>query len=317
MGRLVPAALVLALALTGCGGEARTTASRQRWQPLRHATLARTEVAAARVGSSIYVIGGFRLTASGPATTAAVERYDTRRERWTRARSMPVPLNHAAATSYRGRLYVAGGYMEGGNPVATLYRYDSRPNRWTQLPSMPTARAALALGAVGGKLYAAGGAASGRALATLEVYDIAGRRWSHAPDLATAREHLAGVAADGFFYALAGRAAGQGNLAVAERFNPRAGRWERLPEMRKPRGGIAAAAIGRRVVVLGGEEAAGTIREVELFDSERRSWSRLPSMRTPRHGLGAAALGHRIYSVEGGPQPGFAFSSALEALDVP
>jgi hypothetical protein len=40
-------------------------------------------------------------------------------------------------------------------------------------------------------------------------------------------------------------------------------------------------------------------------------------MRTPRHGLGGASLGRRVYSLEGGPQPGFAFSRALEALDLP
>jgi hypothetical protein len=46
-------------------------------------------------------------------------------------------------------------------------------------------------------------------------------------------------------------------------------------------------------------------------------WHRLPGMLTPRHGLGGAALGRRVYALEGGPQPGFAFSDAIEFLDVP
>jgi hypothetical protein len=40
-------------------------------------------------------------------------------------------------------------------------------------------------------------------------------------------------------------------------------------------------------------------------------------MLTPRHGLGGATKGRRIFALEGGPQPGLAFSSAVESLDLP
>ncbi len=91
-----------------------------------------------------------------------------------------------------------------------------------------------------------------------------------------------------------------------------------LPSMRKPRGGIAAAAVDRRrIVVFGGEESAGTIREVELYDVSRRRWRALADMRTPRHGLGGVAYRGRAYALEGGPRPGLAFSNAVEALRVP
>ena len=39
-------------------------------------------------------------------------------------------------------------------------------------------------------------------------------------------------------------------------------------------------------------------------------------MRTPRHGLGGVSLGGRVYAIEGGPEPGFHFSRAIEFLDV-
>lgn len=149
----------------------------------------------------------------------------------------------------------------------------------------------------------------------MDVYDLRRNRWRRGrPFRGPARNHTTGVAAGGFFYVLAGR--DQGNYAVAERFNPRTRRWERLPDMAKPRGGIASVRVGRRVVVFGGEEAA-TIREVEIYDPRSRRWSRLPDMRTPRHGLGGAALGRRVYAIEGGPQPGFHFSNAIEFLDIP
>jgi hypothetical protein len=37
-------------------------------------------------------------------------------------------------------------------------------------------------------------------------------------------------------------------------------------------------------------------------------------MRTPRHGLAGVDYRERIFAIEGGPQPGFAFSRAVEAL---
>jgi N-acetylneuraminic acid mutarotase len=114
----------------------------------------------------------------------------------------------------------------------------------------------------------------------------------------------------------AGRAAGEGNFRVAEVYDPGDGRWHRVPAMRKPRGGIAAATVDDRIVVLGGEEGAGTIREVELYDPRRRRWIRLPDLATPRHGLGAAARGNRVYAIEGGDEPGFHFTDVIEALDV-
>ena len=129
-----------------------------------------------------------------------------------------------------------------------------------------------------------------------------------------AREHLAGAVAGGRFYALAGRAAGRGNFAVVEAFDPAAGRWRRVAPMREPRGGIAAASVRGRIVVVGGEEASGTISEVELYDPRARRWSRLADLPTPRHGLGAVARRGRVYAIEGGDSPGFAFTNTIEAL---
>ena len=290
------------------------------WTPLPPATLERTEVAAARVGASVYVAGGF---VPGGASTAAVERYDIRRRRWSRVPSMPFAVNHAVAVSHRGRLYVSGGYRSAAGlaePTGALLRYNPRTRRWRRLPPAPTPRAAHAAAVVGHRLYVAGGANDTGSLDTLEVYDFRRRRWRRGPSFpGPARNHTTGVASGGRFYVLAGRDAV--NLADAERYDPKRRRWQRLPDLRTPRGGIASARLrDGRIIVFGGEDFAGsgtsTIEEVELFDPRTRRWSRLPDMRTPRHGLGGAALGNRVFALEGGPSPGFAFSDALEFLDV-
>jgi hypothetical protein len=85
------------------------------------------------------------------------------------------------------------------------------------------------------------------------------------------------------------------------------------------RSGHGAAVAEGLLVVLGGEELDGgtTIEQVEAYDPGSDGWIALPDMVTPRHGVGAAARGARVFALEGGPQPGLAFSGALEYLDLP
>src|SRR4051812_23856458 len=117
LSRCIALALVLMTVVgLGCassGGATRSSATRagtvERWTNLKHGLVSRTEVVAARIGSFIYAVGGFD-KASGGATTAAVERYDIAADSWRRVKALPIPINHAAAVNYGGRLYVLGGY---------------------------------------------------------------------------------------------------------------------------------------------------------------------------------------------------------------
>ncbi len=294
------------------GADPKVSAAAQGWGSLAPATLRRTEVGAARIGRFIYVAGGFLPSTK---TTSAVERYDIRRDSWRRVAPMPIAVNHPAVTTHRGRLYVFGGYTDSSFAPVTgaLQRFDPRSGSWTQLANAPRPRAAAALVALSDRLYAIGGVAAGQ-LDAVEVFDPATGRWSAGPSLEVPREHIAATVAGGRIYVFGGRSP---NLATVESFRPGAAQWRREPSLRKERSGIAAVTVKGKPVVFGGEEEAGTIRPVELFDPDQRRWRSLPGMRTPRHGLGGASLGRRVYALQGGPQPGFAFSSRIEFLDVP
>jgi N-acetylneuraminic acid mutarotase len=322
--RAALAAVTLAALATGCGGNHSAPtrgAAIDRWLPLASAPLERSEVAAARIGHSIYVAGGFDQVTGG-ATSAAVERYDIRRDRWRRVRPMPMGLNHAVAVAHRGRLYVSGGYGSSNGlsePTRVLLEYDPARDRWKRLRSAPTPRAAHSAAVIGHRLYVAGGANDTGSLRSMEVFDFRTRRWRGGPSFpAPARNHLTGTASGGRFYVFGGR--DSANFTDVARYDPRRRRWARLPGLHTARGGIASARLSDgRIVVFGGEDLSpggATIAPVELFNPRTRRWRALPSMRTPRHGLGGASLGDRVYAVEGGPQPGLHFSSTLEFLDV-
>jgi N-acetylneuraminic acid mutarotase len=322
MTRRAPAALALAVvAAAGCGSGAAPHARSDRWLPLSSSTLERTEVAAARVGHYVYVVGGFEKRTG--VTTTAVERYDLRRDSWKRVRSMPIGVNHTTAVTYRGRVYVHGGYRgrrDLSSASSRFYRYDPRRDRWRRLRDSPTPRAAHAAAVIGHRLYVAGGSNVHGSLRSLEVYDFVRRHWRRGPDFkGPARNHTTGAASGRRFYVFAGRDAH--NLRAVDRYDPRRRRWSRVRSIGTARGGIASARLpDGRIVVFGGERlgpGGTTVKQVEVYSPRRNRWRRLPDMLTPRHGLGGVSSGHRVYAIEGGPQPGFHFSNAIEYLSVP
>lgn len=315
---IAAAALLFSGFLAVCSGE-QSNQSRQEWLPQPASLLKRTEVAAARVGTSIYLVGGFIEVSGSGKTTAAVERYDLGSRQWSRVRSMPVGLNHPAAVAYRGKLYVVGGYKAANglsDESNRLLRYSPEENSWQSLKSMPTTRAALAAVVIGSALYAVGGTNVGKDLATLDVYNFRTDRWHREKSMETARNHIAAAAVGRFLYVVGGRSATAANLRTVERYDSKEKKWHTVAALKKERSGIAAVAVGSKIVVFGGEESSGTIKEVEQLDSRKGRWSRLSDMRTPRHGLGGAIYDRRIYALEGGPQPGFAFSNRVEVLDI-
>jgi hypothetical protein len=315
-------ALVAAAVFAAGKVESDTPRATDSWAAAAPSPLARTEVGAARIGDRIYVVGGF---ISSGGTTGALVAYDISEDEWVRRRELPIAVNHPGVTALGGRLYLLGGDVHGGSKSARLYRYSPETNRWRRLADAPTARSALAFVGIGHKLYAAGGAsATDDTLQTLEIFDLRRRRWTRGPQMPTGRNHVGATYFKRGLVVTGGRPGPvHGGLTTVEYYQPQTRSWESWPPLGVARSGHATVAIGRaplggRVVVFGGEELDGgsTIEEVEVFSPSLGGWSRLPDMVTPRHGVGGAAKGRRVYALEGGPEPGLAFSSALEYLDL-
>lgn len=273
----------------------------------------RTEVAAAPLGPEIVVVGGF--LANG-GNSRRVDAYAPATDSWRRLPDLPVAVDHAAAASFRGRLVVVGGYGADRRPLRTAFLFDG--DRWRRLPPPPSPRAAAAAAAVKrGTIYVVGGRDGGGLAREMLVLDLGTMRWSRRPG-PVPREHLAAAALGGRVYVLGGRRAGYDtNLAIAQAYDPRTGRWQRLPPLPSPRGGTGAAGIAGRVVSIGGEERAGTIGSVYALDVRTRRWERLEDLPTPRHGLGVVAHSGRVWALAGGPKPGLTVSGSVEALALP
>src|SRR5215218_5595957 len=275
------------------------------WKTRAPLPLARSEVAAAALGTQVAVVGGFLADGSSSAT---VDLYRTKTDTWTRAPDLPAPVNHSTAAVLGGRLVVAGG------SGATRSAWVLANGRWRALPRVPAGRVAAGAAVLGGRLYVVGGVGDrGLARNALEL-DVRRRRWRLVAG-PTPREHLAVVAAQGRLYALAGRTAGiDTNLATVESWRPGERRWRREPSLPEPRGGTGAAVVGPRIISVGGEAPEGTTAAVYSLDLRTGKWLRNPDLPHPRHGLGVAAADGLLYAIGGGPQPGLTVSDANDEL---
>jgi N-acetylneuraminic acid mutarotase len=294
--RLIAGAAVLAVPAAG-------------WEARAELPEPRSEVAAAVVGTELAVAGGYL---GNGGTSARVDAYSPKRDRWRRLPDLPVAVNHATATSLEGLLYVFGGYRSDRQPVKLALVFDR--GKWRRLRDLPAVRAAAGAAAAFGKLYVVGGVGPNGLAKNAFVYDVRSRRWTTIPG-PTPREHLAVTTSGGRVYAIAGRTAGiDTNLTLNEVYDPKSRSWKRLAPVPEPRGGTGAAAIATTIVSVGGEQPGGTIGSVYAYDVLGDTWRKLPDLRTPRHGLGVVAAFGRIWTLAGGEEPGLFVSGVNESL---
>lgn len=130
---------------------------------------ARSEIAGSVLNEKIYIIGGFD---NYGHSISIVETFDPLTEEWIQSTSMPKPLDHTAAASFNGKLYVVGGgSLDRYTLSDKLYIYDLSTNNWTQGANLPTPRGASTANFINGLLYVTGGVDSENTLASTLVYN--------------------------------------------------------------------------------------------------------------------------------------------------
>jgi N-acetylneuraminic acid mutarotase len=282
--------------------------------------LADMPVALAKFG--VAEINGQLVVAGGYDTLTTVYLYDIATDQWRPGPSLPRGSDNLGVVTAGGRVYALGG--EARNAVQV---YDPTANAWSSGPAIPAIRFASAAGVIDGRIHIAGGwnynNVTTGSLATQDVFDTATQTWAAAGTAAampTARNAAGGAAIDGRFYVAGGRAPGiRSNdntpLAALEVYTPATNSWTAGPGAPTARGSVAAAALGGRLYVFGGEAgAAGVTDAVERYDVARGVWEALPPMPYRAHGQGAVAAGSAIYVMGGFTGPSDAVGTASRAL---
>jgi N-acetylneuraminic acid mutarotase len=273
----------------------------------------RTEVTAANIDESIYIIGG--MDRNGDITDE-VEMFNVTSNSWDNDVSpLPIPLHHTVASTFKDKIYVIGGYAGDWIPSNQLFIYDPKINSWTEGSPMPTARGSPNANFVNGTLYVIGGDLHDHSLVQVESYDPQTDQWtgSHAP-MPTARHHAASAVVDGNIYVMGGRITGELiNVDIIEKYDPTLDKWiTSLEPMPSKRSGVVATSLNGFIYTLGGEQIQGTFNENERYDPVNDVWTKEAPMPTARHGLGVTTYDGKIYAIGGGPTPGLTTSANNE-----
>ena len=173
------------------------------------------------------------------------------------------------------------------------------------LAEMPVPRTEVAGAALRGRIVVAGGlTADGAASNLVHVFDPGANRWEPGPSLPFGLHH-SGMAALGDRVYLAGgytNRAGQDWVAQAGVLSMAAGErvWREEPALSRPRGGLAMAAAGGRLIAVGGTDDRGTfLRRTEVLIPGQPAWTPGPDMGEARDHLAAASSDGRVYAIAG------------------
>jgi len=289
------ASVLFALTLLVPPVTARAAGTGGRWEAHAPLTLSRQEVGAARIGGTVFVVGGLR---PGFAATATVEAYDIALDTWSFAAPLPNTLHHAGVAAHGGKLYAIGGYEQGfASFQAAVWMYDPALDTWTARAPLPIATGAPWAVTLGERIFVFGGETAGGTANTTFIYDPALNVWSTGAPLPTPREHLNAAAHGGFLYVIGGRDGAASN--ANERYDPVADTWTQMAPLPTARSAAAVATFDDRIFVMGGE-IPRLFDLNEVYDPTTNTWSCQAAMPFARHGIAAVTLDDRILTPGGG-----------------
>jgi len=278
---------------------------------------ARQDAATAVLDDRIYVVGGFGPDGSSTNTTFVLEPAPgtnlspTADEApspilpagsWTLARAMPESVDHAAAASLDGYLYVAGGTIE---KLVTnkFWRYDPIDDSWAELPSLPIPRYGPTMQAFDGKLYLIGGTCvHGDDETSVEVYDPAKRSWSVLQSaLSVEREDSRTALVDGRIALVGGRDREEHDQTFCNLYDPEDGSWKPCADMHLGRSGFGLAAVGDYLMAIGGVNLLTdvTTQTTEISGPDGDGWMDGRWLPAPSQGMSVAVLGHTVWVIGG------------------
>ena len=251
-------------------------------EPVDHA-------AAAGMGGYLYVAGG-RIE---DLVTNKFWRYDPIADTWTELPSMPFPRYAPMMQAVNGKLYLFGGQSSHGNDDTSLMIFDVAKNSWrTEEHALGDERYMAGSVVLNGLIYLVGGRDRDQvSLRTCDVYDPSRDRWRSCSNMRLGRADFGLASVNNRLMAIGGENYGAssselsvttgiiGGLEYAssspdpstisfdinrtitqttEISSTDAGGWISGPWLPFPRHGLAVAALGNQIWVIGGSAYSGT-----------------------------------------------------------
>ncbi|GLY98426.1 hypothetical protein Acsp02_56800 [Actinoplanes sp. NBRC 103695] len=279
------------------------------WTAIPNVPSAIMDNTAITAGGKVYSIGGG--TESGNETKLFV--YDPAESTWTTGAALPHGRAKPSVAESNGKLFVFGGWGDGGDPVASVDVYDIAAGTWSTLDATnPKPRAAAGTAVLNDKVYLVGGCVDGSCAPSTEtvVFDLGSGTFGEG----AAYPHpvsWTGCGAVGGQVVCAGGADGSTGVFYADTQVLDGDSWTAGPNLPKNNFGAAATAAGGVLVYAGGavDNGASLTNQTLAYDPAAGEWANLPAMAAPKYRAAAACGAYRLGGSSGGftgtPDAGF------------
>ncbi|MCU1451322.1 MAG: protein kinase, partial [Acidimicrobiales bacterium] len=299
----------------------KNVAAFERFDPGAGAWVKLPDMPAARGDLGAAVVGGRLVAAGGESATGVfpnVDSYDIAKKVWSPLPPMRTPRHGIAMAAVGTSVYAFDGAVipSHGQSTAVAEVLPFTPatsasaaptsspsgaaSPWRAVHDAPTARQEVASTVADGVIWVFGGLTGKTATSKVEGYDPAIDTWKSGPDLPQPVHHPMAVNYNGGLVVMGGWLAQGDNLTAVTVKNAwvlRNGAWSELPPLNRPRAAGAAAVVGGRIVVVGGQADGHLVPETEIFDGNR--WIDAPAIPTPRDHLAATSDDHFLYAIGG------------------
>ena len=259
-------------------------------------------------GDKIFLLGG-----RGAKETSV---FDLKNKSWSVASKPPIEMHHFQTVNYNEKLYVLGamtGNYPNEQPVPNVYIYNPEDDTWAEGPEIPEDRRRGGAGAVlyKDKIYLICGIVNGHTsghVAWMDEFDPETGKWTKLPDAPRARDHFQAAVISDQLFSVGGRKSMapdhtfNNTIAEVDVYDFQKGTWYTLPEeIPTMRAGTSTVALGRYVVIVGGESGSSETAhiETEAYDTKKNKWVKMVSLIDGRHGTGAVVHKGKIYIAGG------------------
>ena len=286
------------------------------WATLPSLPRPRSDLGVAVSDGRLVALGGL----SGGQVLKSVSVFDLTAKTWDSLPDMATARHGMAVAAVVKTVYAIGGstgpadqqVVSSAESLTLPVRKTQPAAQWRSLPDAKSPRLMMAWTVLNDKIWLMGGLYMGAILNTVESYDPRTGVWETGPPLPVGLHHAAAATYRGEVVVLGGAT---DNIADASNrvFALRGNNWVELPALTHARAAPAAAVVGDKLVVVGGQNAKQVVPQTEVFDGN--SWKDAADMPTPREHLAAVSDGTYVYSVGGRFLSADKNSAAFERFD--